>query len=49
MHVRCAILADYEAMRRDPAPKEALMELITLALFDAGMYEVVEEFTSADA
>ena len=44
MHARWRSYADYEAMRRDPAPLTALNELMTIARFDPGMYEVVQEF-----
>jgi heme-degrading monooxygenase HmoA len=46
MYARWMSLAAYEAMRRDPTSNEALSELVTLARFDACMYEVVEEFAA---
>lgn len=44
MYARWATLADYEAMRQDPAPRPYLDEALSFATFDPGMYEVVGEF-----
>ena len=44
MYARWASLADYEAMRQDPAPRPHLEEALSFATFDPGMYEVVGEF-----
>lgn len=44
MYARWASLADYEAMRQDPAPRPFLDEALSFARFDPGMYEVVGEF-----
>lgn len=38
---------DYEAMRRDPGPAPYLQEILTIAKFDPGSYEVVESFAPA--
>ena len=44
MYAKWASLADYEAMRQDPAPRPYLEEALSFATFDPGMYEVVSEF-----
>jgi len=36
--------ADYEAMRRDPAPLPYLREALTIATFDPAMYEIAGRF-----
>ena len=46
MYAKWASLADYEAMRQDPAPRPYLEEALSFATFDPGMYEVVGEFRS---
>ena len=46
MYAKWASLADYEAMRHDPAPRPYLEEALSFATFDPGMYEVVDEFRS---
>ena len=47
MYARWRSYADYDAMRGDPTTSTALTELMTIARFDPGMYEVVREFTAA--
>lgn len=37
-------IEDYEAMRKDPTPAPFLVEALTFATFEPGMYEVVETF-----
>lgn len=49
MYAQWATLADYEAMRQDPAPRAYLDEALSFATFDPGMYEVVREFRSKAA
>jgi quinol monooxygenase YgiN len=44
MYARWSSLADYEAMRQDPAPRPFLEAALSIARFDPGMYEVVQEF-----
>ena len=44
MYARWKSLADYEAMRKDPAPRPFLEAALAIARFDPGMYEVVQEF-----
>ncbi|MFZ0269188.1 antibiotic biosynthesis monooxygenase family protein [Caulobacter sp.] len=44
MYAKWASLADYEAMRQDPAPRPFLEEALSFARFEPGMYEVVGEF-----
>ena len=46
MYAKWASLADYEAMRQDPAPRPYLEEALSFATFNPGMYEVVGEFPS---
>ncbi|MDF2809666.1 MAG: hypothetical protein K0S56_697 [Microvirga sp.] len=46
MYAKWASIADYEAMRQDPAPRPYLEEALSFATFDPGMYEVVNEFHS---
>ena len=43
--------ADYQAMRKDPAPLPYLTRALEIATFEQGMYEVVQSFSafSADA
>lgn len=45
MYARWRSLADYEAMRQDPAPRPFLEAALSIARFDPGMYEVVQEFS----
>jgi quinol monooxygenase YgiN len=45
MYARWSSLADYEAMRQDPAPRPFLEAALSIAQFDPGMYEVVQEFS----
>jgi quinol monooxygenase YgiN len=44
MYARWRSLADYEAMRQDPAPRPFLEAALSIARFDPGLYEVVQEF-----
>ena len=45
MYARWSSLADYEAMRQDPAPRPFLEAALSIAQFEPGMYEVVQEFS----
>jgi heme-degrading monooxygenase HmoA len=49
MYARWRSQADYDAMRRDPAPLAALDELMTIARFEPGQYEVVRDFAGAES
>jgi quinol monooxygenase YgiN len=40
-------LADYEAMRLDPAPLPYLQQALAIAKFEPGLYEVVDTFLPA--
>ena len=35
---------DYQAMRKDPAPLPYLTQVLEIAKFDPGMYEIVQSF-----
>lgn len=45
MYARWRSLVDYEVMRQNPAPRPFLEEALSIARFDPGMYEVVQEFS----
>jgi quinol monooxygenase YgiN len=45
MYAQWRSVEDYEAMRRNPAPLPYLQQALAIAMFDPGMYEVVETFT----
>jgi quinol monooxygenase YgiN len=45
MYARWSSLADYEAMRQNPAPRPFLEEALSFARFEPSMYEVVQEFS----
>jgi quinol monooxygenase YgiN len=42
-------MADYEAMRKDPGPLPQLQQILALATFAPGSYEVVDDFSSQQA
>ncbi len=44
MYATWRSMADYEAMRQDPAPLPYFREALTFARFDPGAYEVVRSF-----
>src|ERR1700680_3373921 len=44
MYAQWRSVADYQAMRQDPAPLPFLQEALALATFEPGMYEVVQTF-----
>jgi quinol monooxygenase YgiN len=48
MYAQWRTLEDYEAMRSDPTPLPYLQEVLTIASFEPGMYEVVESFIPPD-
>jgi quinol monooxygenase YgiN len=48
MYSQWRAIEDYEAMRRDPAPLPYLQEVLTIARFEPGIYEVVETFVPSD-
>jgi quinol monooxygenase YgiN len=45
MYARWSSLADYKAVRQDLAPRPFLEAALSIAQFDPGMYEVVQEFS----
>ncbi len=47
MYSQWRTIEDYEAMRKAPPP--FLLEALTFATFEPGMYEVVETFLPGDA
>jgi len=44
MHALWRSVADYEAMRTDPAPLPYLKQALAIATFEPGIYEVVSTF-----
>jgi quinol monooxygenase YgiN len=49
MYAQWQSIADYQAMRHDPAPRQFFEEALSIARFEPGLYEVVQTFTPADA
>ena len=49
MHAQWASEAAYRAMRDNPASTAQLKEMLAFAMFDPGIYEVVEAFAPEDA
>jgi quinol monooxygenase YgiN len=47
MYAQWRSMADYEAMRADPAPLPYLRQALEIAKFEPGMYEVVSTFAPA--
>jgi quinol monooxygenase YgiN len=47
MYAQWRSIADYEAMRADPAPLPYLRQALAFAKFESGMYEVVSTFAPA--
>jgi quinol monooxygenase YgiN len=47
MYAQWRSVADYEAMRADPAPLPFLQQALAIAKFEPGMYEVVNTFAPA--
>jgi hypothetical protein len=47
MYAQWRSIADYEAMRADPAPVPYLQQALEIAKFEPGMYEVVSTFAPA--
>jgi quinol monooxygenase YgiN len=45
MYAQWRSIADYQAMREDPAPRPYLQQALALAKFEPGMYEVVETYS----
>ena len=45
MYAQWRTVADYEAMRKNPAPLPFLQQALAMAKFDPGMYEVVETYS----
>lgn len=44
MYARWRSMADYEAMRADPAPLPYLQQALAIATFEPGMYAVVADW-----
>ena len=49
MYAQWQSMADYQAMREDPSPRQFFEEALSIAKFDPGLYEVVRTFTRTDA
>jgi quinol monooxygenase YgiN len=47
MYAQWRSIADYDAMRRDPAPMPYLQQALAIAQFEPGTYEVVRTFAPA--
>ena len=47
MYAQWRSIDDYQAMRQDPVPLPFLQEALTIAKFEAGVYEIVRTFTPA--
>ena len=47
MYAQWRSIADFEAMRADPAPLRYLHQALAIAKFEPGMYEVVSTFAPA--
>lgn len=47
MYAQWQSMADYEAMRADPGPLPYLQQVLALATFAPGTYEVIEDFSPA--
>jgi len=45
MYAQWRSAEDYQAMRKDPAPRAFLEEALAMAKFESGMYEVVRTFS----
>ena len=45
MYAQWHTVADYQAMRENPAPLPYLQQALAIARFDPGMYEVVETYS----
>jgi quinol monooxygenase YgiN len=46
MYAQWRSAQDYEAMRRDPAPRPYLQQALAIAKFEPGTYEIVQSFLS---
>ena len=49
MYAHWQTMADYQAMRDDPAPRHFFEEALSIAKFDPGIYDVVRTFTPTGA
>ena len=47
MYAQWRSINDYQAMRQDPVAPPFLLEALTIAKFEPGVYEVVRTFTPA--
>jgi quinol monooxygenase YgiN len=45
MYSQWRSIADYEAMRNDPRPRPYFEQVLSMASFEPGSYEVVEDYT----
>ena len=48
MYAQWQSVADYQAMREDPAPGPFVEEALSIAKFEPEMYEVVRTFAPAE-
>jgi quinol monooxygenase YgiN len=48
MYAQWQSVAEYQAMREDPAPRPLFEEALSIAEFEPGAYEVVRTFAPAD-
>jgi hypothetical protein len=48
MYAQKQCVAEFQAMREDPAPRPFFEEALLIAKFEPGMYEVVRTFAPAD-
>ena len=48
MYAHWQSIAEYQAMREDPAPRRFFDEALTIATFEPGLYEVVRTFAPLD-
>ena len=49
MYAQWQTLADYQAMREDPAPRRFFEQALSIARFEPGLYEIVRTFARAEA
>ena len=49
MYAQWQSVADYQAMREDPAPRPFFEAALSIATFEPGVYEVVRTFTPSGA
>jgi quinol monooxygenase YgiN len=47
MYAQWRSIEDYQAMRENPAPLPYLQQALAIAMFDPGMYEVVDTYSGS--